>query len=105
MIAFMEHSKSDLTVQIPALEELLEAVKDLGRRLDLLRLDSRQNYYLKEACALKGLNYSTARAQPHLQPHGGIPDLIIAGRRAWTLETVMAWLHQSDQDIRGERCG
>jgi hypothetical protein len=99
----MEHDRADLTVQIPALKELLEAVKDLGRRLDKLRLDSRQNYYLKEACALKGLNYSTARAQPRLQPNGGKPDLIIAGRNAWTLQTVMAWLHQGDEDIQGER--
>lgn len=100
-MGIMEEGRADFTVQIPLLNEILEAVRELGRHLDQLGPNCRQNYYLKDACTLKGLNYSTARAQPHLQPNGGVPDLVLAGRKAWTRETVLAWVHQSDDEIRG----
>jgi hypothetical protein len=58
---------------------------------------------LKEACALKNLNYRTATNRPWLQPNGVATEGKIGGKKAFRRETVAAWLTLSDEQILAER--
>ncbi len=58
---------------------------------------------LKEACALKNLNYRTAANRPWLQPNGGATEGKIGGKKAFRRATVAAWLALSDEEILAER--
>jgi hypothetical protein len=53
-------------------------------------------FTLKEACELKNLHYKTACNRTHLQPNRGITEARIGGRKAFTRETVLAWLEMDD---------
>ncbi len=54
---------------------------------------------LREACALKNLNYRTATNRPWLQPNGGTTEGKIGGKKAFRRETVAAWLALPDEEI------
>jgi len=58
-------------------------------------------YTLRVACERKGINYNTARVLRRLQPGGGVPDALLAGRRVWHRATVERWLKQTDEEVYG----
>jgi len=60
-------------------------------------------FSLKEACALKNLNYKTSCNNPHLQPNRGIPDGKIGGRKMWMRSTLLIWLTMTDQEIERQK--
>ena len=60
-------------------------------------------YTLKEACEAKGLAYKTACNRVSLQPHGGVTEGRIGGRKCWRYETIRDWVDQADGDIEEVR--
>jgi hypothetical protein len=58
---------------------------------------------LKEACAVKNINFRTASNRPWLLPNGGIAEGKIGGKKAFRRATVVAWLGLSDEQILAER--
>ncbi len=58
-------------------------------------------YDLKQSCSIKGINYNTVVSRSVLQPNNGKPDAIIAGRRRWRKETIMAWVEITDFRTEG----
>ena len=86
-----------MVVEIECLDRILEALDELRERV--AKVEGRQApavIFLKEACALKGINWSTARAKPRYQPNGGRPDLLVTGKSAWFRETIEKWCREGD---------
>lgn len=54
---------------------------------------------LKEACAMKGLNYKTALNRPEFRPNKGVAEGIVGGRQVFRRETVMEWINKTDNEI------
>ncbi len=75
-----------------------ELLRQINRKLDeiLARPDLPYWINLKEACRLKGLSYSTATNQPHLQPRHGVPDDWFLHRKVWRKTTILEWLEETD---------
>lgn len=58
---------------------------------------------LKQACALKGINYKTACNKKILQPNAGVPDAYVGGRKKWKRETIERWIQLTDLDMEHDR--
>jgi hypothetical protein len=56
-------------------------------------------FSLKEACAIKGINYKTACNRTILQPNKGKPDGHIGGKKAFSYSTIVNWLSLTDEAI------
>ena len=82
----------DLTKEIISLREELSSMKSKV-------MPSQEWYDLKTACQLKGINYNTVISNPKYQPNLGKPDAIICGRKRWRRQTILDWLHITDEDI------
>jgi len=65
-----------------------------------IEIPKKQWFNLKESSKLKGINYKTLCNKPYLKPNGGEPDGIVAGRKAWKLETILTWLNQTDDKLK-----
>lgn len=90
-------------VHIDALEQL----DDFIRRAvaDRVKEIKRQRWYnLKDACAYKGVTYSTVKASCYRQPLGGRPDALINGRKMWRAESVEEWVEVTDENIEEYIC-
>lgn len=59
-------------------------------------------FNLKEACALKGLNYKTAGNRRRFQPNRGIEDGKVGGRKVWRRDTIIKWLGQTDDELMND---
>jgi hypothetical protein len=91
-------------IQLPILDTLLtelQKVKDELQEIKQKMAPYQELYDLKEACALKGISYGTLSNMKykHLQPNGGVPDVLSCGRARWRWVTVQKWLTQSDSDM------
>ena len=62
-------------------------------------LPHKRFFTLKEACALKGLNYKTSCNRTELQPNAGKPDAHLGGRKVFKYETILAWIETGDADL------
>ena len=82
----------DLTKEIISLREELSSMKSKV-------MPSQEWYDLKTACQLKGINYHTVISGLRYQPNFGKPDAIICGRKRWRRQTILDWLHVTDEDI------
>ena len=87
-----------MELALPELEEIRILLEDIGRRIR--GTGGPEWYTLRAACDRKGINYNTARVLRHLQPGGGVPDALLAGRRVWHRATVEQWLQQTDEEVK-----
>lgn len=67
--------------------------------MDNEKTQNRTWYSLKEAAALKGINYNTLLNRRHLQPGNGEEDARIGGRKKWRWDTIRRWLEMTDYDL------
>lgn len=81
------------------IEDLTKEIKSLKDDVVFLRDKIKQDqvwFDLKQACAMKGINYNTVVSKAGLQPRHGKADAVIAGRRRWRRETIIDWLEMTD---------
>ena len=59
-----------------------------------------QWYDLETCYKLRGVGaFSTFKNTRWYQPKGGIPDVIVQGRHAWSRDTVAEWLTHTDKTL------
>ena len=91
-----------LEVKLPAFKELFQELSALREELSELnaKVTPNQEWFdLKTACQLKGITYNTVVSDRRYQPNFGKPDAIICGRRRWRRQTILDWLHVTDEDL------
>lgn len=77
-------------------EELKKWIIEAIGESEVLDVNSREWWNLKDACDRKGLCYKTACNRKELQPNGGIPDGKIGGRKVWRWKTIEKWIEETD---------
>ena len=92
---------SNMNVDLPEIvelkrlmERLLKEFKDFQEKTT----PAKEWYSLKEACAIKGVNYNTVSSLRKHQPNRGKEDGIVCGVRMWRKETILRWIKQTDAD-------
>jgi hypothetical protein len=100
----MSETMSKGMIQLPVLDTLLAELENVKNELKGIKekmAPHQELFDLKEACAYKGVSYGSLATNKyrHLQPNGGIPDIIACGRSRWRWETIQNWVTQSDEDL------
>jgi len=84
-----------------SLKEIVDSMIYEGKQISREKSIPKKEWYnLKEACALKGINYHTVSNKSYLKPRNGEPDGIIGGRKAWRKETILEWVNQTDTELK-----
>jgi hypothetical protein len=95
----------ELAEIVSHLEKILENQRRLSEQLHSLRPNSLPAWIgLKEACALKGVGYSTIQkaANKHLMPP--LSERQRVGKALkWPREVILKWLLQRDQELKEVR--
>lgn len=81
-------------------EAMIKKPSDQTRREILL---ARQWYTLREACAMKGVNYRSVINKPYLKPNAGRNyDAVVGGRKVYSMDTIATWLLEDDNTLAGK---
>lgn len=87
-----------MNLEIPEIQTILnkldQLTKEIGQNSKILS----QQFYNDEQCwNLKGgMALTTYRSNRYFQCKGGIPDAYVGGRKVWTRESVLEWIHITD---------
>lgn len=91
----------ELTEIIKNLEEILENQKALAEQLNSMKGDSLPTWIgLKEACALKGVAYSTIQKPENRYLMPPLSERQRVGKALkWPRDVILKWLLQNDQEL------
>lgn len=90
-----------MNLDIPEISQILTKLDNLQKEITENKSNLSQQFYNDEQCwALKGgFALTTYRSNRYYQCKGGIPDCYVGGRKVWTRESVMEWLHLTDEQL------
>ena len=88
-----------MDIAIPEIKTILTELEELKTMIKPEKelpewLNDRQCWELKG-----GMAFNTFRNKRFYQVKGGIPDAYVGGRKVWNKESVLEWLHVTDDQL------